>query len=207
IEMADCEEAIDRVLMGPERKRRVLTERDRQVLAYHEAGHAVVAHHLPGGDPVHKVTIVGRGLAGGYTMVLPEEERILATKQDLMDHLTHLLGGRSAEELQFDEVTSGAQNDLERATKLARRMVMEWGMSERLGPLTFGRPAAEHVFLGRDIARDRNYSEEVASAIDEEVRALIDQAHIKARAILEEHRADLATREKHLLLKLQHISE
>src|SRR5690606_21678691 len=95
IEMADCEEAIDRVLMGPERKRRVLTERDRQGLAYHEAGHAVVAHHLPGGDPVHKVTIVGRGLAGGYTMVLPEEERILATKQDLMDHLTHLLGGRS----------------------------------------------------------------------------------------------------------------
>src|SRR5690606_6874499 len=185
IEMADCEEAIDRVLMGPERKRRVLTERDRQVLAYHEAGHAVVAHHLPGGDPVHKVTIVGRGLAGGYTMVLPEEERILATKQDLMNHLAHLLGGRSAEELRFQEVTTGAQNDLERATKLARRMVMEWGMSERLGPLTFGRPAAEHVFLGRDIARDRNYSEEVASAIDEEVRALIDQAHIKARAILE----------------------
>src|SRR5690606_35559009 len=187
IEMADCEEAIDRVLMGPERKRRVLTERDRQVLAYHEAGHAVVAHHLPGGDPVHKVTIVGRGLAGGYTMVLPEEERILATKQDLMDHLTHLLGGRSAEELQFDEVTSGAQNDLERATKLARRMVMEWGMSERLGPLTFGRPAAEHVFLGRDIARESDYGEEVARAIDREVRSLVQTAHARAREILKNH--------------------
>src|SRR5690606_29616714 len=153
--------------------------------------YAVVAKLLPGGDHVHKVTIVGRGLAGGYTMILPEEERILATRQDLMDHLTHLLGGRSAEELKFREVTTGAQNDLERATKLARRMVMEWGMSERLGPLTFGRPAAEHVFLGRDIARDRNYSEEVASAIDEEVRAIIDGAHMKARAILEEHREEL----------------
>src|SRR5690606_1709278 len=115
----------------------------------------------------------------------------LASKSDLLNHLAHLLGGRGAEELRFQEVTTGAQNDLERATKLARRMVMEWGMSERLGPLTFGRPSAEHVFLGRDIARDRNYSEEVASAIDEEVRALVEGAHQRARAILEEHWEEL----------------
>jgi len=191
IEMADCEEAIDRVLLGPERKRRVLTEKDRQVLAYHEAGHAIVAHYLPDGDPVHKVTIVGRGMAGGYTMILPEEERILAGKSDLINHLSHLLGGRAAEEIRFKEVTTGAQNDLERATRLARRMVMEWGMSERLGPLTFGRPGAEPIFLGRDFGRDRDYSEEVASAIDEEVRAFIDGAYQQALNILQERWEEL----------------
>src|SRR5690606_3895949 len=139
------------------------------------------------GDPVHKVTIVGRGMAGGYTMTLPEQERILSTRQDLLNHLAHLMGGRGAEELRFKEVTTGAQNDLERATKLARKMVMEWGMSERLGPITFGRASTENIFLGRDIARDRNYSEEVASASDEEVRSIIEGAHRRALAILEEH--------------------
>ena len=158
--MRDCEEAIDRILMGPERRNRVLTERDRKVFAYHEAGHAVVANFLTHADPVHKVSIIGRGLAGGYTMTLPTEDRYVVTKSELMDELVHLLGGRAAEELAFDEISTGAQNDLERATKRARQMVTEWGMSEELGPLTFGRQHEEMIFLGRDISRERNYSEE-----------------------------------------------
>ncbi len=187
ITMKECEEAIDRVLMGPERKRRALTPHDREVLAYHEAGHAVVAHFLPNGDPVHKVTIVGRGMAGGYTMVLPEHEPIVTTRSQLEDDIAHLLGGRAAEELAFQEVSTGAHNDLERATNLARQMVMEYGMSEELGPLTFGRRHEDLVFLGRDIARDRNYSEEVAGLIDKEVRRLVERGHQRAREILQEH--------------------
>ncbi|HEX6971977.1 MAG TPA: ATP-dependent zinc metalloprotease FtsH [Limnochordia bacterium] len=189
ISMAEIEEAVDRVLMGPERRRRVLTEKDKEVFAYHEAGHAVVAHYLPHADPVHKVTIVGRGMAGGYTMTLPEEERAVHTRSELLDVLAEMLGGRAAEELAFEKehVTTGAQNDIERVTKLARKMVTEWGMSEKLGPLTFGRPQEEMVFLGRDIARDRNYSEEVAAAIDAEVRRLIDGAHERALQILRDH--------------------
>ncbi|BAS29343.1 ATP-dependent zinc metalloprotease FtsH [Limnochorda pilosa] len=186
ITMADCEEAIDRVLLGPEKKKRVLTERDKEVFAYHEAGHAVVAHFLPHGDPVHKVTIIGRGMAGGYTMTLPAEERYVATRAELTDRLAHMLGGRTAEEVAFDEISTGAQDDLEKTTSLSRRMVMEWGMSDELGPLTFGNRQGE-IFLGRDIARERNYSEEVAAAIDKEVRRLVDEAHRRARQILTEH--------------------
>lgn len=191
ITMEELEEAIDRVLMGPERRRRVIRPQDKKVLAYHEAGHALVAHFLPNSDPVHKVTIVGRGLAGGYTMVLPDEDKLVETRSELLDRLAHMLGGRAAEELAFSEVSTGAQNDLEQATKLARQMVMAWGMSERLGPLTFGRQHEDLIFLGRDIARDRNYSEQVAAAIDEEVRRLIEEAYKKARAILQEKRDSL----------------
>ncbi|MEW6046201.1 MAG: ATP-dependent zinc metalloprotease FtsH [Bacillota bacterium] len=188
ISMDECEEAIDRVLMGPERRHRVIRPQDKKVLAYHEAGHALVAHFLPHSDPVHKVTIVGRGLAGGYTMVLPDEDRMVETRSELLDRLAHILGGRASEELAFSEISTGAQNDLEQATKLARQMVMAWGMSDRLGPLTFGRQHEDLIFLGRDIARDRNYSEQVAAAIDEEVRRLIEEAYQKAVGILKEHR-------------------
>lgn len=191
ITMSDCEEAIDRVLMGPERKRRVLTERDKKVFAYHEAGHAVVANYLPHADPVHKVSIVGRGMAGGYTMTLPPEDRYVTTKSELMDELVHMLGGRAAEELAFSEISTGAQNDLERATKRARQMVTEWGMSEELGPLTFGRQHEEQIFLGRDISRERNYSEEVAAAIDREVRRFVEEAYERALEILRAHRNKL----------------
>jgi ATP-dependent metalloprotease FtsH len=189
ISMEECEEAIDRVLMGPERKRRLMTERDKEVFAYHEVGHAVAAYFLPNCDPVHKVTIVSRGMAGGYTMTLPEEERAVHSRAELKDIIAYALGGRAAEEIRFgkDEVTTGAQNDLERVTKLARKMVMEWGMSDRLGHLTFGRHTEDHIFLGRDIAQGRNYSEEVAAYIDEEVRKIVEEGYQRAYSILKEN--------------------
>jgi len=192
ITMDDAEEAIDRVIMGPEKKSRVMSEMDKKVFAYHEAGRAVVAHFSEHGDPVHKVTIVGRGMAGGYTMMLPDEERYVTNRSKLMDELVGLLGGRAAEELALGEISTGAKNDLERVTRIARKMVMEWGMSDVLGPLTFGRPNGEDlVFLGRDISRERNYSEEVAATIDKEVRALVEGSYEKAKAILTEHRDKL----------------
>lgn len=192
ITMKDAEEAIDRVLMGPEKKNRVMSELDREVFAYHEAGHAVVAHFSKHGDPVHKVTIVGRGGAGGYTMMLPEEERFVSSRSKLLDDLVNLLGGRAAEELALDEISTGAQNDLERVTRIARKMVMEWGMSPKLGPLTFGRPNGEDlVFLGRDISRERNYSEEVAAVIDQEVRRLVESSYEEAMTLLSDNRDKL----------------
>ena len=185
---SELEEAVDRVVMGPERKRRRMTAKDKEILAYHEAGHAVVAHYLPNADPVHKVTIVGRGMAGGYTMVLPEEERMVRTRAEMKDILAFMLGGRSAEEVVYesDEITTGAQNDLERVTLLARKMVTEWGMSEKLGPITYGHQHEETIFLGRDIARQRNYSEDVAATIDNEVRAIVQDAHNRAISIIKE---------------------
>lgn len=203
ISMDECEEAIDRVLMGPERKRRIITEQDREVFAYHEAGHAVVAHFLEHCDPVHKVTIVGRGQAGGYTMMLPEEERAVRTRAELEDIIANMLGGRAAEEIKYnrDKVTTGAQNDLERVTKLARTMITEWGMNEDLGLLTFGSSRGENVFLGRDFGRERDYSEEVAAQIDREVRALIERGHQRARDILEKHWDKVELVVKYLLEK------
>jgi cell division protease FtsH len=189
VTMAELEEAIDRIVMGPERKRRRIIDRDKEVFAFHEAGHAVVAFYLPKADPVHKVTIVGRGFAGGYTMTLPEEERVVHTRSEMKDILADMLGGRAAEEIAFnkDEITTGAQNDLERVTKLARQMITEWGMSERLGPITYGHPQEEQIFLGRDISRQRNYSEEVAATIDDEVRIIVEEAYQRALSILREH--------------------
>lgn len=189
ITMEECEEAIDRVLMGPERKRRAMSERDKEVFAYHEVGHAVAAYYLEHCDPVHKVTIVGRGSAGGFTMTLPEEERAVHNLAELKDHIAYALGGRAAEEIKFkrEQITTGAQSDIDRVTKLARKMVTEWGMSERLGPVAFGRHQEDHVFLGRDIGQGRSYSEEVAAYIDEEVHALIDEAYERVVTILKDN--------------------
>jgi cell division protease FtsH len=179
-------EAIDRVVAGPERKSRRISEREKLMTAYHEAGHALVARMLPHADPVHKVSIVARGMMGGYTRVLPEEDRFFWTKKQFEAQLAVFMAGLMAEDLVFQEVSTGAANDIERATTLARRMVTEFGMSERLGPLAFGRKE-ELVFLGREIAEQRNYSDQVAYEIDQEVRRLIDQAYQTAKQILLDH--------------------
>lgn len=191
IKMEDFEEAIDKIIAGPERKHMVISEKEKQIVAYHEAGHALVARALPNADPVHKVSIIPRGnMALGYTLQLPTEDRYLLSKQELLDRLAVLLGGRVAEEVVFKDATTGAQDDLKRATEIAREMVCEYGMSEILGPLTLGRKHKE-VFLGRDIAEDRNYSEEIAYTIDKEVRAIIDQAYEKAQEIINRYREKL----------------
>ena len=195
---AEFAESIDRVIAGPERKSRVITAREREITAYHEAGHALVAHVLPDADPVAKVTIVARGHAGGYTRTLPEEDRNLITRNQLEARLAMALGGRVAEQLVFDEVTTGAGNDLEQATNTARTMVTRYGMSDKLGPRTFGR-REEMVFLGREISEQRDYSDSVAQTIDEEVHRLIETAQNTARDVLEEHRPRLEHISKYLL--------
>ncbi|HEU5155524.1 MAG TPA: ATP-dependent zinc metalloprotease FtsH, partial [Streptosporangiaceae bacterium] len=187
IDMATMEESIDRVMAGPERKTRVMSESEKKIIAYHEGGHALVAHALPNADPVHKVTILPRGRALGYTMTLPMEDKFLTTRSEMTDQLAMLLGGRTAEELVFHEPTTGAANDIEKATSIARNMVTEYGMSERLGARKFGTGAGE-VFLGRDVGHERDYSEDIASAIDDEVRRLIEAAHDVAWEILVEYR-------------------
>src|SRR5437764_3571736 len=173
IGQVELEEAIARVIAGPERKSRMITESEKNVIAYHEIGHALVAKSLPNADPVHKVSIISRGMALGWTMQLPTEDRYLVSRSELNDDMAVILGGRVAEELIFGDITSGASDDIGKATKLARRMVTEWGMSEKLGPLTFGHKE-ELVFLGRDLGEQRNYSEEVAGEIDQEVHRLVD---------------------------------
>ena len=187
IMMSELEEAIDRVILGPERKSRVISDRERQLKAYHEVGHALVAKMLPEEDTVYKLTIVARGIAGGYTALLPEEDRMLTSRVQAEARLAFSLGGRTAEEIVFGEVTTGATDDLERATELARRMVTQWGMSSKLGPRTFGKKE-ELVFLGRDISETRNDSEATALLIDQEISDLIDVAHERARDIIVEHR-------------------
>ena len=190
IGMAEFNEAVDRVIAGPERKSRVMGPKERQIVAYHEAGHALVAHVLPNADPPYKISIVARGMAGGFTRFLPEEDRHLYTKSQFKDMLASMLGGLVAEELVFGEFTTGPQDDLERATRLARQMVTQFGMSERLGPRTFGRKE-ELIFLGKEIAEQRNYSEKIAEEIDEEVRQIIDHAYHTAKKVLMENRAKL----------------
>jgi cell division protease FtsH len=185
IDMAELEEAIDRVVAGPEKKTRLISEREKEIIAYHEAGHALVAHTLPDADPVHKISIIPRGRALGYTLTLPLEDRYLVTRSELVSELAMLLGGRVAEEMVFGEITTGDQNDIERATKIARQMVCEYGMSDRLGPLTLGQKQGE-VFLGRDFATTPDYSDQVAYEIDQEVRRLVDDAYAQARSILTE---------------------
>jgi len=188
IGMEEFEEAIDRIIAGPERRSRLISEREKAIIAYHEVGHALVAKLLPGCDPVHKVSIIPRGhKALGYTLQLPEEDRFLMSKKELLNRVSVLLGGRVAEELHFDDVTTGAQNDLERATQIARQMVTEFGMSDRLGPVTLGKKHHE-VFLGRDIMEDRNYSDEVAYAIDQEVRRIVDECYEQVKALLQRHK-------------------
>ncbi|MEJ7654460.1 MAG: AAA family ATPase, partial [Chloroflexia bacterium] len=182
----DLEDAVDRVIAGPERKSRLISEREKYVTAYHEAGHALVARMLANVDPVHKISIVARGMMGGYTRVLPSEDRHLMTKSQFEDSLAWALGGRVAEELVFEEISTGAEGDIQQATNTARRMITEYGMSELLGPVALGRKE-ELVFLGREISEQRNYSDEVALQIDQEIRKLIDTAHSRARQIMSEH--------------------
>src|ERR1700726_3248301 len=187
ISMAALEEAIDRVMAGPERKSVLLSEKERKVIAYHEGGHALVGHAMPNADPVHKVTIIPRGRALGYTMALPTEDKFPTTRAEMQDQLAMLLGGRTAEEIIFHEPTSGAANDIEKATSIARAMVTEYGMSERLGARKFGTGDAE-PFLGMARSHSRDYSEEIASAIDEEIKRLIESAHDEAWEVLVEYR-------------------
>jgi cell division protease FtsH len=190
ISMKEIEEAIDRVMAGPERKSRVMSEREKRVIAYHEGGHALVAHVLPNTDPVHKISVISRGRALGYTLTLPEQDKFLLTREELTDELAMLLGGRVAEELIVGDITTGAANDIERATKVARQMVTEYGMSDVIGPLTLGQKQHE-VFLGRDFQSQPDYSDSVAFEIDNEVRQMIDQAHDEALEILQQQRAKL----------------
>lgn len=201
ITMEVLEEAIDRIVAGgPARKSRVISEKEKEIVAYHEAGHALVGKLLPDMDPIHKVTIIPRGPALGVTMQLPIEDRYLITRQEVLNQVTYALGGRAAEELVFGEVTSGASNDMERATQLVRRMITEWGMSERLGPITYGN-RLDTPFLGRDIVRDRSYSEEVAAVIDEEIADTIRKCYDRAKQLLQEHRRQLDELAKRLLEK------
>jgi cell division protease FtsH len=181
------EESIDRVIAGPQRRTRLMSDKEKKVTAYHEAGHALVAHALPNTDPVHKITILPRGRALGYTMVLPEEDKYSQTRAELLDTLAYAMGGRAAEELVFHDPTTGASNDIEKATATARAMVTQYGMSERLGAVKFGQESGE-VFLGRDMGHGRDYSEEVAAQVDAEVRALVENAHHEAWEILVEYR-------------------
>ncbi len=190
IGMEEFQEAIERVLAGPERKSRIISDEEKNIIAYHEAGHAMVMNKLPYCDPVHKVSIVSRGMALGYTLPLPEEDRYLKHRTKFKDQLAGLLGGRAAEELVFNDVTTGAATDLTQATKLARKMVCEYGMSEKLGPMTFGQKQ-ELVFLGREISEQRDYSESVAQEIDREVRGFIDEAYSRAKEVLTTYRDKL----------------
>lgn len=217
INMPEMEEAAERVIMGPERKSRVISDKGKRLTAYHEGGHTIVGMLLEHTDPVHKVTIIPRGRAGGYTLSLPKEDKYYATRSEMLDELKVLLGGRVAEALVLKEISSGASNDLQRATQLARQMICEYGMSENIGPVTFGH-RQDQVFLGRDIARDKDYSEEVAAEIDKEVRSFmedayaatekllsdnIDKLHVIAKALMEKE--TLEEEEINQLVKYGHI--
>jgi len=177
-------------LLGPERKNRVLSDEEKEVTAYHEAGHAVVAHVLPHADPVHKISVISRGMALGYTWSMPERDRYLHSRARFIDEIAQMLGGRVAEKLIFKEATTGAANDLQQASELARRMVTRFGMSEKLGPITFG-SRDELIFLGREIHEQRNYSDKVAAVIDEEVEAIIREAERKTEKVLKDHSKEL----------------
>ena len=179
-----------RVIAGPEKKARLLSEKERKITAYHEMGHAIVGHYLEGTNPIHKITIVSRGQALGLTVSLPLEDRYLTTKSALMDELAMTLGGRAAEELVFNEVTTGASNDIEKVTHTAKQMVMRFGMSEKLGPRQLGR-GHDQPFLGRDYGAEADYSEEIAREIDDEIRRIIEAGHAKARQVLTEHMEEL----------------
>jgi cell division protease FtsH len=186
IGMKELEDSIERVIAGPEKKSRIMSEEEKRLIAYHEAGHAVVGGLLPHADPVHKISIIPRGRMGGYTLSLPVEDRRVHTKSYLLDLVTSLMGGRASESLVLVDISTGAHNDLERATDLVRKMITEYGMSEELGPITFGRPE-EQVFMGRDLGRDRNYSEATAYSIDKEAHQMIDHSYQQAKKLLEDN--------------------
>ncbi len=185
IHMDTLEEAITKVIAGPEKRSRVISEKDRKLTAYHEAGHAVVARLLPNTDPVHQVTIIPRGRAGGFTMILPKEDKYYMTKTEMEERIIHLLGGRIAEEIVLNEISTGAQNDLQRVTEIARNMITKYGMSKNLGPMTYG--SGEEVFLGKDFTSRKDYSEEVAAQIDKETRDIVDRAYSKAESLLKDN--------------------
>lgn len=190
IGQTEFEESIERVIAGPERKSRIISEEEKHIVAYHEAGHAVVSHVIPESDPVHKVSIIARGMMGGFTLALPEEDRTLTSRNKMKADMAFMLGGRAAEEIVFNDITSGASNDLERVTKLARSMVTRMGMSDSLGPMVYGQKE-ELIFLGREISEQRDYSESVAEKIDTEVRHLVQEAFDKAKTILNNYRTQL----------------
>ena len=190
ISMTEFQEAVEKVMMGPERRSRVITDKEKEIVAYHEVGHALVARMTPGADPVQKVSIVARGMAGGYTLLLPEDDRTLISKSRFLARLAVFLGGRVAEETMFDDITTGASSDLEQVTRIARAMVTQFGMSDKLGPITFVEKE-ELVFLGKEIGEHRNYSDEVAQTIDEEVQNLVDRAYRHAQDVLTRHREKL----------------
>ena len=183
IENLELEEGIMRVIAGPEKKTRLLSPKEREITAVHEMGHALVGHFLEHNDPVHKISIVGRGMALGYVVTLPSEDKFMRSRAELLDGLAKNLGGRTAEELVFGEVTTGAEDDLNKTTDTAKRMVTRWGMSEKLGPRTFGRDSSQ-PFLGRDFGHEADYSEEIAREIDDEIRRIVEQAHERAREVL-----------------------
>ena len=189
IRMEEIEEAITKVIAGPEKKSRVINEEERKLTAYHEAGHAVVAHALPKIDPVHQITIIPRGRAGGFTMILPKEDKYYGTKETMREQIIHLLGGRVAEMLTLDDISTGASNDIMRATEIAKEMVTKYGFSDKLGPVNYS--SSDEVFLGKDFSTRKNYSEETASEIDEEVKAIIEEAYDAAKKILSEHMEQL----------------
>ncbi|TMF70980.1 MAG: ATP-dependent zinc metalloprotease FtsH [Chloroflexi bacterium] len=190
IGMDELEEAIARVIAGPERKSRRISEHEKEIIAYHEVGHALVMKALPHTDPVHKVSIISRGMALGWTLALPEEDKYLVSREELRDQIAGIMGGRVAEEIVFGDITSGAENDIQRATQLARRMVTQWGMSDKLGTVTMGHKE-ELVFLGRDLGEQRNYSEEIAALIDEEIRSIVDHGYQTAKGVLTKQRSKM----------------
>jgi cell division protease FtsH len=195
IDHIQLEEGIMRVIAGPEKKTRVMSEKERKVTAFHEMGHAIVAHYLENTDPVHKISVISRGQALGYTISLPTEDKFLTTRAELSDTMAMTLGGRAAEEIVFGEVTTGASNDLEKVTATAKQMVMRFGMSEKLGPRVFGHDHGQ-PFLGREFSAEPDYSDEIAREIDDEIRRIVEEAHQIARSVLDEHRE-----------KLDHVSE
>ncbi|MGH8103236.1 MAG: ATP-dependent zinc metalloprotease FtsH, partial [bacterium] len=205
VELRHFEEAIERVIAGPQRKSRIIGEKEKEIVAFHEGGHALLGWVLPFADKVHKISILPRGLALGYTLQLPEQDKYIITKNELLDKMTVLLGGRVAEEIIFDEISTGAQNDLEELTELARRMVKEYGMSTKLGPITFGKRYGG-IFLGRDFATERDYSEDTAEQIDQEVHSIVQSIHERARAIMRNYKEALK-KIAHRLMKTENIDK
>jgi cell division protease FtsH len=188
VSMDECEDAIERVIAGPEKKSRVMAVKERELTAFHEAGHALVGHYLATVAPIHKVSIIPRGAAGGYTLALPLEDKHYSTRTELLENVIFALGGRAAEVIALNEISTGARSDLERATKTVRKMITEYGMSDELGYMTFGHGHEEQVFLGRDFTREKNYSEEIAAAIDREIKQIMDASFVKATVVIKEHR-------------------
>ncbi len=205
IEMADIEEAIDKIIAGPEKKSRIISEKEKEIIAYHEVGHALLSKLLKHCDNLHKVTIISRGMALGITMTLPEGDQVLYSKSQLLDRMAMILGGRIAEEIKFSEITTGAQNDLEKVTELARKMVTTYGMSEKMGPMTFGK-RNEHIFLGREFGHERDFSEETASQLDREVKAIVEERYNSAKKVLTENK-DMMEEVVKVLLEKETLDE